>query len=181
MSLHTQLATMITMVLGGVYLGMALETFVRFKPYWQRNSLLAASAEVIFWVMQTVVLYVVLYQVNNGEIRVLIIVAVVLGFSMYEVLLKGIYRYVLEACIKVIHVMVIIPIGWMFRMIVWLIITLLKTIKYILLFLFTCIRVPLNLLLTIFKRLIPKKVYIKASQTYSFCSTMINNYINRQK
>jgi len=123
MTLQVQFLTMIYMVFGGIYLGIALETFRRFSPIWRNNKFLVYCLEVCFWLIQTIVLFYILYRVNNGELRVYVFIACFLGFSIYQVLFVTLYKQLLEHmislflalyrfCKKVIQALLISPIIW---------------------------------------------------------------------
>lgn len=176
MTLETQLLTMVAMILSGMYLGMALETYQRFCKWWQKNITLSYFIEISFWVSQTCILFYILYNVNNGELRIYTFMACVLGFSMYKLLLQAAYRYLLECIIKLIDVLLITPILWVSKVIYAILRSLSHAIIYLLKLIVKIIVFPLNMLLWLVKWLIPKKIYIKASQLTTFCSTMISNY-----
>src|SRR5699024_4293439 len=100
MTLHVQLLTMIFMVLSGLYLGMALETFRRFSPLWRKNKFLVYFLEICFWLVQTLIIFYVLYRVNAGELRLYIFVACLLGFATYQALIASLYKRLLEQVVK---------------------------------------------------------------------------------
>lgn len=169
------------MTLGGIYVGMALETFRRFKRYFVKHNLFVGTLEVIFWVLQTIVLYFVLYKVNSGELRLYIFLACLLGFSIYQVLIKRLYQHVLEVAIKVVYHVIIIPVTWIGQTIYQVIVFFINIIRKILMLLWKALMLPFRGLFVFAKWLIPKKVYIKVSQMRSFYSTMVDNYKNRGK
>src|SRR5690625_5859173 len=75
MTLNVQFLTMLFMVVSGFYLGIALETFRRFSPLWRHRPVLVYIFEVSFWLIQTFIIFYVLYKVNAGELRVYIFLA----------------------------------------------------------------------------------------------------------
>ena len=79
MTLSIQFITMAAMVLSGIYLGVIRDTFQRFAIYWKGRKLLSYLLEIIFWILQTLVVFYVLFLVNAGEIRLYIILACLLG------------------------------------------------------------------------------------------------------
>ena len=69
----------------------------------------------------------VLFQVNDGELRAYIFLACLLGFSMYVVMFKTIYKRVLEwiikvlvaltkGIIKILNTLIIRPIRWIIEL-----------------------------------------------------------------
>ncbi|WP_339230720.1 spore cortex biosynthesis protein YabQ [Oceanobacillus sp. FSL K6-2867] len=142
MSLSIQFLTMITMVLSGFYLGIVQETFRRLTYYWKRRVFITYFLEISFWLTQTAIILYVLFRVNAGEIRVYVILACLLGFSIYQVLAKSTYKRLLEWMIRItaavyrffsnlLHTLIISPISWtvrtLFRLIFWMF-TLITTI-----------------------------------------------------
>lgn len=101
MNLSIQFVTLFTMIAGGFYLGLAKDTLRRFAPLWENSIFLKYGIEITFWLMNTVILYYVLFLVNAGELRAIIFVAVLLGFSMYQALMSTIYLRILETFIRV--------------------------------------------------------------------------------
>lgn len=111
------------MVISGFYLGMAVDSFRRFTPYWKNRIVLTYVMEISFWLTQTVILFYVLFKVNSGEIRFYVFIACLLGFSMYQVFAAKVYKRVLEIIIRtiasiyqfikhVVNVLLIRPIVW---------------------------------------------------------------------
>lgn len=123
MTLTVQFYTMISMVLGGFYLGIAMETYRRFSYLWGKRRWLVYILEISFWLSQTLILFYLLYRINNGELRVYVFLACLLGFSMYKVLGARLYKVVLEWLIhlnikcyqylaRAIQIIIIKPIFW---------------------------------------------------------------------
>lgn len=103
MTLDIQLQTMIIMTIGGFYLGISLDTFRRFSPYWNKNIVWKYMLECCFWLVQTFILFYVLYLVNSGELRLYIFAACLLGFAMYQVLAATLYKRLLEKIIVLLY------------------------------------------------------------------------------
>lgn len=101
MTLSVQFVTLFTMIAGGFYLGLAKDTLRRFAPLWEKRFFLRYAIEITFWLMNTAILYYVLFLVNAGELRIIFFVAVLLGFSIYQALASAIYVRILEVFIRV--------------------------------------------------------------------------------
>lgn len=102
MTLNIQFLTMITMITGGFYLGMAHETFRYFSPYWRKKVILTYVLELSFWLSHTFLLFYLLYRVNGGEIRLYVFIACLFGFSIYQGLMVNLYKRLLERLIRVV-------------------------------------------------------------------------------
>lgn len=175
------------MIIGGVYLGFATETFRRVSIHWKNQKIVTYFLEISYWMIQTCLLFFVLYQVNDGELRVYVFLACILGFSIYVVIFKEIYKRFLEwtfnviltivkGIIKVIDTLILRPVKWMIQLIVGTILYVLHVCYHILLFLLKVLFYPLQLLFTFIKKLLPEKMRNNISKTITFCSTIIYKF-----
>ncbi|MCU9615278.1 spore cortex biosynthesis protein YabQ [Caldibacillus lycopersici] len=101
MSLTTQFYTMLAMIGMGSYLGAALDTYSRFLKRSKRKRWYVFINDILFWFLQGLFLFYVLFLVNNGEIRFYIFVALLCGFAAYQSLLKKLYNSILETLIQI--------------------------------------------------------------------------------
>lgn len=102
MSLTTQFYTMIAMIAVGGYLGAALDTYSRLLNRRKRKFWFIFINDILFWVVQGLIIFYCLYSVNFGEIRFYIFVALFCGFAFYQSLLKNLYQKFLELLIRFI-------------------------------------------------------------------------------
>src|SRR5690625_5008110 len=165
MTLQVQFLTMVSMIIGGLYLGIARDTYLRFTPYWRQRIILKYVFEIAFWMIQTILLFYILYRVNAGELRAYIFVACLLGVSIYKVFFTSLYKRLLELIIRLllmvyraftetIRVLVIVPI----KGIVYLILIIVQFIFSILFFFFKLVFIPLRWAVTFIFSLLPKKL-----------------------
>ncbi|MCD5326108.1 MULTISPECIES: spore cortex biosynthesis protein YabQ [Pontibacillus] len=167
MSLDTQFITMLIMFSSGVYLGMVMDTFKRFEPLWKPNVVMRYSFEILFWILQGLVLFYFLFLANQGELRLYIVLAVVCGYAAYQALFRTTYKKVLERLIKIVAglirfltrlvtVFIVRPIRFLIFTIVKLILLLWTTSLAILFFLLKIILYPFQLIGRITWKLVPK-------------------------
>lgn len=182
-SLNVQFVTMLMMVGGGFYLGMALETYRRLCLNWRRPAWLLFTTEILFWLIQTLVLFSMLFKANNGEIRLYIFVACLLGFAAYQVLGRKWYKAVLEVMIRVglaigrfiansIRILIIAPIKGLFTILIAILLFLIQTIVSIIRLLLKIILFPIKGIFAIIWRLMPKSARNFVSKFGSVYSTM---------
>jgi spore cortex biosynthesis protein YabQ len=100
MTLSTQFLTMLSMVSMGIFFGAALDTYNRFLQRRKRKSWLVFINDILFWVLQGLFIFYVLFHVNQGEVRFYIFIALLCGFAGYQGLLKEIYIKILEKVIS---------------------------------------------------------------------------------
>jgi len=188
MTLHAQLITMGSMIVSGFYLGIALETFRRFSMWWRNSIFFTYMFEICFWLSQTFILFYVLFKVNYGELRFYVFLAILLGFSMYVVLFKKVYIYLLELLIHIVstiikgvifllHVCIVRPLYWLFR-VLSIIIQWIWTCMYsVIVFVINVLLLPVTLMIMVIIFILPHKCSEIYSQFSRRCSTIVNNYL----
>jgi spore cortex biosynthesis protein YabQ len=102
MTLSTQFLTMVWMIGMGVLFGVMFDTYQRFLHRPKRKHWLVFFNDVLFWMIQALIIFYVLFQVNKGEVRLYIFIALLCGFAAYQSLFKRIYLRLLEILITVV-------------------------------------------------------------------------------
>src|SRR5699024_817496 len=101
MTLSIQFITMLAMVLSGVYLGIVQDTFRRFSQYWTKKIVLRYLLEILFWVLQTLIIFYVMCLVSAVVLPLYLFLSCLLGFSMYQALFKKLYLRLLEVLLSI--------------------------------------------------------------------------------
>jgi spore cortex biosynthesis protein YabQ len=125
MSLSVQFLTTLAMIAMGIEIGAALDTYKRFIN--RRKSILLFLNDFLFWVCQGLLVFLALIEVNEGELRFFIFIALLCGFAAYQSLFKKMYLSLLEWIIRVvlktyhvtkriIEVLVVKPIIWLLQL-----------------------------------------------------------------
>lgn len=181
MTLTVQFMTIFAMVLSGFYLGIIQETFRRFTVYWRKRIFLTYFLEISFWLTQTVIIFYVLFRVNAGEIRLYVFLACLLGFSVYQVFAKSVYKKLLEIIIRMaaavyrfferlFHGLIITPISWILKLIMTIILSIVQLVVAIILFILKLVFTPFKWIGIGIYRLLPggfKKILHKLAGFYS--------------
>src|SRR5690625_3852109 len=100
MTLDEQLLTMFNMIIGGFYLGVAYDTYRWFTPYFKERTFLVYFLEITFWLLQSSLLFFLLYQTNDGQLRLYVFLACLLGFSIYKACVAPFYNRLLTQMMK---------------------------------------------------------------------------------
>lgn len=185
MTLHIQFATMFTMIAGGFYLGLAKDTLRRFSRLWEGRPFFVYGIEISFWLMNTSILFYLLYRVNAGELRLIIFIACLLGYATYQALAQSIYKRILEVCIgwatacfrwiaHVISVLFIRPIRALLRFVKRCIMSLLLFIGTTLWFLLRLLFFPVKWLGKGIYALLPEIIIKKLPKRERICSIIKN-------
>lgn len=150
MTLTTQFYTMLAMAGMGAWLGASLDTYTRFVVRSKTARWLLFLHDFLFWVVQGLLFFYVLLSVNEGEFRIYIFLAVMLGFAAYQSLFKQIYIKLLEWMIsffifisrlgsKMMRMMVFRPVVWTFQAILAIILFTMRNIYVLFRFFAVCL------------------------------------------
>ncbi|MDG5789991.1 spore cortex biosynthesis protein YabQ [Evansella sp. AB-P1] len=155
MTLEVQFLSMLASVGVGIWFGASFDTYKRFIGSPQRFRWTLLVNDILFWLVQALIFFYVLLQVNQGEVRFYLFLAVLLGYSIYRSLFEKIYLRILEWMIhftvktyniiaNAIKVLVINPIKWLLKVLLSLSMILLTTIWRIIYILFRIIIFPVR-------------------------------------
>jgi spore cortex biosynthesis protein YabQ len=206
MTLSTQFITLLSMIGMGSLFGAMFDTYQRFLKRPKRKQWIVFFNDLLFWMIQAVIIFYTLFLVNNGELRFYIFLALICGFAAYQSLFKGIYLHLLDVSIKTtiavcrfikkaFHLLIYKPILGLIQLIIIIIIsigrgllTLVRFMGKVLLFILKIIFVPLQKVMLIFWKLLPKglkksveKLYNKTAGNFHKIRNYISKMINRWK
>lgn len=185
MTLTTQFLTMLSMIGMGSLFGASLDTYNRFLQRRRRKNWIVFFNDILFWVLQGLSIFYVLFMVNEGELRFYIFLALLCGFAAYQSLLKRMYLSILDWLISVaistykisvnlFKTLIYRPLRFLlistFSLIVLLgkgLLSLLKIALKILLWILKVAWKPFQLLLIIFWKLLPKKIKKYVEKIYN--------------
>ncbi|MFJ7472005.1 spore cortex biosynthesis protein YabQ [Peribacillus frigoritolerans] len=185
MTLTIQFYTLLAMIGMGSGFGAALDTYSRFLNRSERKRWIVFIHDFLFWIIQGLLIFYVLFLVNEGEFRLYLFLALLCGFSAYQALFKGFYQRFLEFLIILViklarfiansvHILIFLPIKWVIVSILAIIIgigkfvlTLLKWAGKILLFILNIFWRPLKWILTYIWNLLPVFVTKNVGKFYN--------------
>jgi spore cortex biosynthesis protein YabQ len=185
MTLTIQFYTLLAMIGMGSGFGAALDTYSRFLKRSERKRWIVFIHDFLFWIIQGLLIFYVLFLVNEGEFRLYLFLALLCGFSAYQALFKGFYQRFLEFLIILViklarfiansvHMLIFLPIKWVIVSILAIIIgigkfvlALLKWAGKILLFILNIFWRPLKWILTYIWNLLPVFVTKNVGKFYN--------------
>ena len=185
MTLTIQFYTLLAMIGMGSGFGAALDTYSRFLNRSERKRWIVFIHDFLFWIIQGLLIFYVLFLVNEGEFRLYLFLALLCGFSAYQALFKGFYQRFLEFLIILViklarfiansvHMLIFLPIKWVIVSIIAIIIgigkfvlALLKWAGKILLFILNIFWRPLKWILTYIWNLLPVFVTKNVGKFYN--------------
>ncbi|AMM91263.1 spore coat protein [Peribacillus simplex] len=200
MTLTTQFYTLLAMIGMGSAFGAALDTYSRFLKRPERKRWIVFIHDFLFWIIQGLLIFYVLFLVNEGEFRLYLFLALLCGFSAYQALFKGFYQRFLELLIilviklarfitDAVQMLIFLPIKWLIVSVIAIIIgigkfvlALLKWAGKILLFILNIFWRPLKWILTYIWNLLPVFVTKNVGKFYNKGKGIllkIKNSINR--
>ncbi|WHX91444.1 spore cortex biosynthesis protein YabQ [Peribacillus simplex] len=185
MTLTIQFYTLLAMIGMGSGFGAALDTYSRFLNRSERKRWIVFIHDFLFWIIQGLLIFYVLFLVNEGEFRLYLFLALLCGFSAYQALFKGFYQRLLEFLIILViklarfiadsvHMLIFLPIKWVLVSVLAIIIgigkfvlALLKWAGKILLFILAIFWRPLKWILTYIWDLLPVFVTKNVGKFYN--------------
>lgn len=185
MTLTIQFYTLLAMIGMGSGFGAALDTYSRFLNRSERKRWIVFIHDFLFWIIQGLLIFYVLFLVNEGEFRLYLFLALLCGFSAYQALFKGFYQRLLEILIILViklarfitdsvHMLIFLPIKWVIVSVLAIIIgigkfvlALLKWAGKILLFILNILWRPLKWILTYIWNLLPVFVTKNVGKFYN--------------
>jgi spore cortex biosynthesis protein YabQ len=198
MTLSTQFLTMLSMIGMGSLFGMMFDTYQRFLDRPNRKSWIVFFNDLLFWVIQALIIFYTLFLVNNGELRFYIFVALLCGFAAYQSLFKGIYLRLLEFIINTVIaiyrfmrraflLLIYKPVLGLIQLIISIIIllgrglfSLVKFILNILWIVLKVIWVPIEKIMLLLWKLLPKTIKKSVEKLYNKTAGIfmeIKNYL----
>ncbi len=202
MSLTVQFYTMLSMIAMGSFFGAALDTYSRFLKRNKRKKWIIFINDILFWLFQGLVIFYVLYTVNKGEVRFYIFLALLCGYAAYQSLLKRIYLNLLEKIIRIsisfykmmvhaVQLFIVKPIRSLISLLIAIGTSILLMLKSLLLFiwkimkwLFFIFKYPIQLILNVFWKIVPKNVknfFISMYNKMKGFFSRIKNRFNKDK
>ncbi|GHI00861.1 spore cortex biosynthesis protein YabQ [Neobacillus kokaensis] len=206
MTLSTQFVTMLSMIGMGSLFGAMFDTYQRFLKRPKRKQWIVFLNDILFWVIQALIIFYTLFLVNKGEIRFYIFLALLCGFAAYQSLLKGMYLRLLEFLIqtvisiyrfikKTLHLLIFKPIVGLVQLITVIFValgrglwTLVKLILKVLQFILNIILGIVKKILWIFWRLLPKglkksveKLYNRIAGNFKKITNFFTKWLNKWK
>lgn len=185
MTLSTQFLTMLSMIGMGTLFGAMFDTYQRFLKRPKRKSWIVFFNDLLFWITQALIIFYVLFLVNNGELRFYIFVALLCGFAAYQSLLKGMYVRLLELIIRTVIsvyrfirksflVLIYKPVVGIIQLVISLIIllgrglfTLVKFILKVLIFIIKVLTVPIGKIIIFIWKVLPKGLKKNVEKLYN--------------
>lgn len=163
-----------------------LDTYHRFLNRPKRKSWIAFINDILFWIVQALLVFYVLFHVNKGEIRFYIFIALLCGFAAYQALLKGAYLWLLDRAIhaviaawrifaKTVRLLIFKPVTGLIQLAIALVLFLMKAVLSLLRLLLRTVYylirmlifLPLEKIFTFLWKLLPKGIKKPAEKLYN--------------
>ncbi|SFQ20426.1 spore cortex biosynthesis protein YabQ [Salibacterium halotolerans] len=96
MTLAVQFQTMAAMLVMGMGAGVCLDVYERLFVRIIRSSWIRAGGDMMFWFLQALLVFYVLFQMNSGELRFYIFPGLAVGFFVYRYLGRASFLRILE-------------------------------------------------------------------------------------
>ncbi|MDQ0300967.1 spore cortex biosynthesis protein YabQ [Salibacterium salarium] len=142
MSLTVQFQTLATMVMMGLVVGLNLDFYQRLTVQAIRKLWSRAVSDILFWIVQALLVFYVLLRTNEGELRFYIFFALLAGFLFYRKFGRTSFLSVLERGFNLV--------SWCRRLIIAVVqVVLVDPLKFILKLLTSSVMIGLRLIINI--------------------------------
>jgi len=135
MTLSTQFMTMLAMVSMGLFFGISLDTYQYFLKRSERKRSVVFIHDLLFWILQALLMFYVLFLVNKGEVRVYLVIALFLGFAIYKSLFQTLYlqlsKAIISFCVQAYRLLVKMVVNLIYKPIKALVIFILSIIIFL--------------------------------------------------
>ncbi|HZG69933.1 MAG TPA: spore cortex biosynthesis protein YabQ [Chondromyces sp.] len=197
MSLTVQFYTMLAMLAMGSFFGATLDTYNRFLKRSMRARWICFINDLLFWSLQGLLIFYILFLVNYGEIRFYIFIALLCGFSAYQALIKSLYLKILESAIelainiylfmkKLLYHLVYRPVRGIWKILIITItnvgrslLSLAKLLLKLLLLVGKVILTPFGWVLKWIWRILPKQLKVRVEKNYVYVKGFFEVFKNK--
>lgn len=87
---------MMASIATGIWFGLCWDTYERISGVRQVFRWTRAVNDILFWLAQMLIYFIILLHVNNGDIRFYLLLALLLGYAVYRAIFERFYRRWLE-------------------------------------------------------------------------------------
>ncbi|RSL29037.1 spore cortex biosynthesis protein YabQ [Salibacterium salarium] len=193
MSLTVQFQTLATMMMMGLVIGLNLDFYQRLTVQVIRKVWTRAIGDILFWVVQALLVFYVLLQANEGELRVYVFFALLAGFVVYRKVGRPPFLSVLERgftladwlrrlSIAILQVILIYPLKFVLKLTTSSVMIGLTLITNILSILMKLLLFPLKLIgyitAPLFKRIIPLPIITFTKKVYNVIRQRLKKWWN---
>ncbi|AXF56602.1 spore cortex biosynthesis protein YabQ [Salicibibacter kimchii] len=143
MTLDVQFQTFFAMMVTGAVIAAQLDVYHRCLPHKARAKWPQAIFDLFFWVVQALLVFYVLFQMNQGDLRIYVFLSILLGFFIYWQTARPFFLRVLEVLIsivetiysmilKVLYLFLWTPVVWLYKGIKQLLTIVYRSIRWLL-------------------------------------------------
>jgi spore cortex biosynthesis protein YabQ len=190
MTLTVQFQTMLSMVFMGIWIGMAVDTYSRFIHEKRKWHWLHFLNDLLFWLVQALLVFSVFLHVNHAEIRFYIFIALICGYAAYRALFETIYKRVLEWFVSAVvslfrflfnlfNSLLVMPIKWLIMIITGILLYVLKILQRIAIVLLKILFSPFKWIGRLVWRFIPKQKWYNLKEKYLKVAGFFNSVKNK--
>ena len=86
-----QLYSMLVFLISGIIIGVFFDFFRILRKSFKTSDIITYIEDIIFWILTGLFLIFVLFQINNGEIRLYNIIGLFIGIILYMIFVSKIF------------------------------------------------------------------------------------------
>ncbi|QQK78547.1 spore cortex biosynthesis protein YabQ [Salicibibacter cibi] len=143
MTLDVQFQTFFAMMMTGAVIAAQLDVYHRCLPRKAKKKWPQALFDLLFWVVQAILVFYVLFQMNLGDLRIYVFLSILLGFLIYWQTVRPLFLRVLEVLIRIVetiysmilkifYLFLWTPVVWLYKGMKQLLIIVYRSIRWLL-------------------------------------------------
>lgn len=100
-----QMYTFLVFIICGIIIGIIFDVFRILRRSFKTPDFLTYIEDILFWIITCILFAYTIFTYNNGEIRLYIFIAALIGILIY---ILTISKYIIKFCVKIIDILKII-------------------------------------------------------------------------
>lgn len=109
-------------IINGILIGLLFDFFRILRKSFKTKDIITYIQDILFWILTGFIILYSTFTFNNGEIRIFMFVAILLGIVLYMTLISSyvikvnvtIINFIKNTILKIINI-ILIPFKWIYR------------------------------------------------------------------
>lgn len=115
MSTANQAYVFLATVYGGLVIGLFFDLYRMVRRILRPGKWITGIMDLIFWILVAFFSFLILFNINDGEVRLYSFLGLALGWGLYVLSLSQLIMWVFDSIYKVVAKIL----GWIFNIIKW--------------------------------------------------------------
>lgn len=153
--INTELYLFLIFILNGLIIGVLFDFFRILRKAIRTSDLITCIEDIVFWILTGLIILYSIFTYNNGEIRLFMFLAIIIGIILYMVLIS---KFIMRISLMIINIVQ-------------------KVISIII----NIIKIPINLLIKLIKKIFLNPISFIILNIRKFFTNFFKNLSDRIK